>query len=459
MNDSAPDPKTSSHPFTIAAGWPFDVRRVPFYYGWAILGLSALGFLMSVPGQTMGMGVFTEPFIDAFGLSRTQLSIAYFFGTLGSSLFLTRAGRLYDQIGARTMLVGSSIALALVVGSLAAIGSVSSSMASLTGAEQAWFAFPLLLVGYFGVRFAGQGVLTSASRNILLGWFQKRRGLVSGVRGVFVSIAFSIAPLVLALLIDSFSWRGALFLLAGIVGIGFAAIALIFARDTPESCGVVIDGGAPTADEPEPPRFPDRTIHEARQSAVFWIFAAGLMVHALFGTAVTFHVVSIFAEAGRSQAEAFGYFFPQAVVSTTVNLTASALADRYPLKPFLIAMLASFCVGAVGLLSLDENVGYWMLVVGFGAGGGLWIVLSTLAFVRHFGLRHLGEISGLNTSLSVFGSALGPVLFSLAADGFGAYRAAVLLCLVLNAGLLIAAIVIPQSDPAHSRERSREQGL
>ena len=162
MNDSAPDPKTSSHPFTIAAGWPFDVRRVPFYYGWAILGLSALGFLMSVPGQTMGMGVFTEPFIDAFGLSRTQLSIAYFFGTLGSSLFLTRAGRLYDQIGARTMLVGSSIALALVVGSLAAIGSVSSSMASLTGAEQAWFAFPLLLVGYFGVRFAGQGVLTSA---------------------------------------------------------------------------------------------------------------------------------------------------------------------------------------------------------------------------------------------------------------------------------------------------------
>ena len=120
---------------------------------------------------------------------------------------------------------------------------------------------------------------------------------------------------------------------------------------------MLIDGIDPAADEAKPALVPDRTIHDARSSPVFWIFAAGLMVHALFGTAVTFHVVSIFAEAGRSQAEAFGYFFPQAVVATTVNLSASALADRYPLKPFLLVMLASFCVGAVGLQS--QPSGCW----------------------------------------------------------------------------------------------------
>jgi cyanate permease len=354
------------------------------------------------------------------------------------------------------MLVGSSVLLALVVAGLATIDAVSSFLASVSGGSPAGFAFPLLLVGYFGVRFAGQGVLTSASRNILLSWFEQRRGLVSGLRGVVVSLSFSIAPLFLALLIGSFGWRGALFVLAGISGLGFGLIALIFARDTPEACGLRIDGGDPAAPETRPARVPDRTLREASRSAVFWIYAAGLSVHALFGTAVTFHVVSIFAEAGRSQTEAFGYFFPQAVVATSVNLLASALADRFPLRPFLIAMLASFCLGAVGLLNLDGDTGYWMLIAGFGAGGGLWGVLSTLAFVRHFGLLHLGEISGLNTSLSVFGSALGPVLFSLAADGFGAYRAAVLLCLALNAGLLSAAIAIPQRDPLHSEDRRSE---
>ena len=67
--------------------------------------------------------------------------------------------------------------------------------------EWAWL---LMLLGYFGVRFLGQGVLTSASRNILLIWFVKRRGLVSGLRGVFVSFGFALAPLGIAILIHDF---------------------------------------------------------------------------------------------------------------------------------------------------------------------------------------------------------------------------------------------------------------
>ena len=74
--------------------------------------------------------------------------------------------------------------------------------------------FPLIMLGYFGVRFAGQGVMTSASRNVLLFWFARRRGLVSGARGVFVALGFSLAPLLLAMLIGHFGWRGALLTLA-----------------------------------------------------------------------------------------------------------------------------------------------------------------------------------------------------------------------------------------------------
>ena len=73
--------------------WPFDIRRLPFYYGWVILLLSTAGIIFSIPGQTMGMAVFTDHFIEAFGLSRTELSLAYLIGTGASSLFLTRAGR------------------------------------------------------------------------------------------------------------------------------------------------------------------------------------------------------------------------------------------------------------------------------------------------------------------------------------------------------------------------------
>ena len=59
-----------------------------------------------------------------------------------------------------------------------------------------------MVAGYFGFRFSGQGVTTSASRNALLLWSEQRRGLVSGVREVFVSVDFSLSPLLLAMLID-----------------------------------------------------------------------------------------------------------------------------------------------------------------------------------------------------------------------------------------------------------------
>ena len=167
-------------------------------------------------------------------------------------------------------------------------------------------------------------------------------------------------------------------------------------------------------------------------------------MHALFGTAVTFHIVAIFAEAGRDRGEAFGYFLPQAIVSLSVNLLVSALADYCRLKPVLIAMLAAFLVGAYGLTRLETQLGYWMLVFGFGAGGGLWGVLSNLAFIRQFGVLHLGEISGLNTAVTVFASAVGPVFFSIANDVFDTFTAAALVCFAGLIVLLGVALWMPQ---------------
>ncbi|MCB1685932.1 MAG: MFS transporter, partial [Pseudomonadales bacterium] len=433
--------------WTMRADWPFDVRRTPFFYGWVIWLFSTLGFLMSVPGQTMGMAVFTDPFIDAFDLSRTELSFAYLGGTVTSALFLTRAGRLYDRLGARIMVAGSALLLGLLVVFISLVDHIGTALAAVLGLPLAAVTLPAMLIGYFGVRFAGQGVLTSASRNVLLVWFERRRGIVSGARGVFVSLGFSIAPLLLALMIDDFGWRGALWLMAAVLIFGFASLALFFLRDSPASVGLNADGVSDAVRASAPATAESsKTLHQARLSPSFWIYSAGLSIHALFGTAVTFHIVAIFAEAGRDRGEAFGYFLPSAIVSTTVNLLASWLADRSRLKPFLLVMLSAFLLGTTGLLNLDTAWGYALLVFGFGAGGGLWGVISNLAYVRLFGTLHLGEISGLNTALTVMASAIGPFLFSLGFDMSGSFHGAEWLCGGVIVVLLIAAALIRQPD-------------
>lgn len=435
------------------SNWPFDIRRVPFYYGWVIWLVSTLGFLFSIPGQTMGMAVFTDHLIESLGLSRTQLSMAYLAGTVGSSLFLTRAGRWYDRFGGRFMVAIASLLLAIMLLFISAADVLATSLGG-----SAVVAFLLITCGYFGVRFFGQGVLTSCSRNVLLVWFVRRRGLVSSARGVFVSLGFSLAPPLLAWLIFGFGWREALWYLALACAL-FAVFAYMLLRNNPEDCGVSADGSPVSAATAASPSTVNHTLEEARHSPVFWIFSLSLAMHALFGTAVTFHVVSIFNEAGRTAQEAFAYFLPMAIISTSVNLLCGWLADTRPLKPFLIIMLSGFIAGSWGLLHLETNWGYWLLVAGFGGAGGLWSVLSNLAYIRNFGSLHLGAISGLSASVTVFGSAIGPALFSVGLDLSGNYQVPEMICLGGLVGLLVAAIAIPQREDNYVRKQSPNRAV
>ena len=406
---------------------------------------------MSLPGQTVGMAVFTDQFIEHFGLTRTELSLAYLLGTITSAVFLTRAGRLYDRLGARFMIAGSSVLLGLALAFIASIDLLADLVTPVGQAASAVVVFPLMWLGYFGVRFAGQGVLSGAATNVLLVWFDKRRGIVSGVRAVFATLGFSMAPVGFAWMIGALSWRGALLALAIIVGVVFSIAALLSLRDTPESCGLVPDGESQDSAKQAAGRVPDITISAARRSAVFWIYSLVLALYGLFITAVVFHIVAIFAEAGRSASEAFAYFVPAAVVSVIVNLAGSWLADRAPLKWLLLTELGAFVIGTWGLLSLDQAWGYWTFIIGMGTASGLWGVLSNLSFIRFFGRRYLGEISGLNMTLSVIGSAIGPALFSVGNDVFGTYHAGVWVTLGLSMVLFVFAAVIKQTEPARQR--------
>ena len=425
----------------ISVNWPFRPNKTPFFYGWVIWVFSTLGILFSIPGQTMGLAVFTDSFIEVLGLSRTELSLAYLLGTIGSSLFLARAGRWYDLYGGRVMITIASIALSLMIVYISFVDIFSKQLGG-----SVFMSFVLIMIGYFGVRFFGQGILTSCSRNVLLLWFVKKRGLVGGIRNIFVSLGFSLSPLFLAGLISIFGWRESLWIIAFIGGLGFSFIALIFIRDTPESCGLRADGVDINSSEIPSIEKESNTLSEVKKNPIFWIYSLSLSMHALFGTALVFHIVSIFDEVGKGRAEAFSYFIPAAIFSTLSNLFASWVSDKISLKPILIVMLVSFFLGSLGFIYLINSWGFWLLAFGFGIGGGLWGVISNLTFIRFFGPKHLGEISGLSASFNVIGSAIGPAAFSLGFDYFGSYTAPAKICLTLIIILLLVAIFLKQKE-------------
>ena len=91
---------------------PFAPRRWPCFYGWVVLAAATVTMISSIPGQTMGVSVFTDFLIEALGLTREQLSRAYMFGTICSGLCLPFAGKLLDRVGIRVMAILAAAGLA-----------------------------------------------------------------------------------------------------------------------------------------------------------------------------------------------------------------------------------------------------------------------------------------------------------------------------------------------------------
>ncbi len=424
----------------IRAAFPFDPSKFPFFYGLVILLAGSLGIFMSIPGQTMGVSVFTDPLLDVLNISRDELSLAYMFGTIISSFLLPWAGKKYDQWGARTLAILASTGLGFILLVLSYIDKLLFQVLQVTES----FLILLLLTGCFLLlRFFGQGVLTMTSRNMMMEWFDKRRGLATGISNVFVSIAFSISPIWLYYLISEYAWSGAWRILAVIAGIAFPIFAFLIFRDRPEDSGLKPDGGFKGSSRKSKHLYPVVKQFDKREAVLnysFWIFSLLLAMQGLYITGFTFHVISIFGESGLSEQEAIRIFLPSSGAAAIITLVASSISDHIPLKYIAILKGIGACVGIIGFILLSSWSGaYYLIIIGQGVMTGLFAVLNSVSWPRYFGRRHLGAITGQVTMMMVFASALGPILFSLSLSKFGSYQLAGWVCLIIFASLTFGA--------------------
>ena len=195
--------------------FPLSPKRFPFFYGWVIVLVGTLGIVCTIPGQTIGVSVFTDTLIERLGLTRMQLSTAYLIGTALSGFLLPIGGQFYDKFGSRETAVLFSFLLGLVLVYLSFSDHLSYLLEGIYGKGHWWVAFAVILFGFFSVRFTAQGMLTMASHAMIGKWFNEGRGLIMSISGVAVSLLFSVAPLVLSWLIDLLGWRQTWMAMAG----------------------------------------------------------------------------------------------------------------------------------------------------------------------------------------------------------------------------------------------------
>ncbi len=201
-----------------------EITARSWYYGWLMLPLAMLALVASAPGQTFGVSIFNEPMRLSLGLSYGQLSAAYMIGTLLGALPITYVGSMMDRHGTRKTM--------LAIVSLFSLACVATSLV------QGWLA---LVAAFCSLRMLGPGALSFLSSNTLPFWFERRLGMVEGVRQLGMAGAMLFIPAINLALITSWGWRGAYALLGIAIWCALFPLFFYLFKNRPEDVGQGLD--------------------------------------------------------------------------------------------------------------------------------------------------------------------------------------------------------------------------
>lgn len=337
-------------------------------------------------------GVMVQPIANATGWDRAHIASVGGVTAIIFGLMSPAVGALLDRVKPRRMAMMGTLAFGT---GLALIG---------------WFPHSAgAFVVVVGVAAAlGTLQLPHAYNYVIVGAFEKGRGLALGIALSFAGIGIALAAPYAAYLTRTFDWRTAYMLMGLTVAlIGFPnAIWLI--KDP-----VVEKGPAQRSAST------GRTLSEAMRDSQFWILLVAFAFIAAAVGAATVHMPVVLGDRGVSGKVAAAAVSIIGIATIVARMTFGAALDRA--NPAYVTAFV-FLWPAIGLLLLSVDGDATMVVVSailVGVGVGVEVDAVSFLSVRAFGLKHFGKIFGLLFLAICIGTGIGPIIIAFLSKQFG----------------------------------------
>jgi len=422
-----------------AQGLPIDP---PFFYGWIIVAVAAIGLFFSGPGQTYSISVYINSYINDLGWSHSLISTTYSMASLTAGLCMFFVGRLIDRYGQRVM---------------------SLTIGILLGAASLWNSFLLgpiwLFFGFFMLRLFGQGAMTLIPSTLVPQWFIRKRGRALSIMamGGFASAAFF--PLFNVWLIETWglaaSWRiwGLLLILV------FVPLAFYLIRNTPEAVGLKPDGIklstgtnlSRAKNEKNKAQIEYEientwTLTQARKTRAFWFILIASAIPALVNTGLTFHLLLILAEKGISAQIAALVLSIMALIGIPSSMFAGFILEKIRVN-IVLTFVFFMEILVLGILIFTDSTAMAIFFgVFWGIAGGFERISIGVLWPNYYGRKHLGSITGVSSTAMIIGASLGPLPLGLAFDKFGSYNEVLLMLMVIPLIGILLSLLSPKPE-------------
>jgi len=402
-------------------------RRLPFFYGWVILGCVCCAGFSRQGGAVATLSIFVEPMTRHFAWSRTAISGAVSLGGLLAAVSAPRLGRVLDRHGARAVLCFAVLLTGLADMALSLTSSLLMFYALFCIARTS-FAGPFDL-GIYG-----------AVNN----WFVARRSVTTAIATLAQMVGLVSLPLIAQAGIGHGGWRaGWLAVGLAVLAVGFLPAWLLLVR-APEDIGLVPDRrtppqAAPTGVAPLPE--PAFSRADALRTRAFWLLSLFTLFAYPVQAGVSLHQAPFLIERGLQPAVAATvvstFSFTSGVGSLAFGFFPRSLPVRYALA--LAALLQ--LVGTLTMLSVHAPSQAYLAAAAFGAGIGGLLTLLPITWADYYGRRSFGAIRGLALTGQVLAQASGPLLSGVLRDWSGSYNLSLQCFAALSCLAVLAALV------------------
>src|SRR5919108_4526603 len=211
------------------------------FYGWWMVLVTAIALTAGPILVASTFGIFVKPLAEAFGWSRSAISLGFSIIAGFASLAAPVVGLFADRFGPRKVILWA----ALLFGSgLLSFVFLSASI---------WHFYGLYLFTALG----GIGLTTIPYATAISRWFMRQRGLALGFMGVGVFVGGMYAPPLVTYVIIHWGWRWAYVTLGLLAWSIILPVIGLFLVESPQQLGLRPDGEVKDTKSPVTSPLPD----------------------------------------------------------------------------------------------------------------------------------------------------------------------------------------------------------
>ncbi|MEV6848872.1 MFS transporter [Actinoplanes sp. NPDC051411] len=387
--------------------------------------------------QTVGYGtlyyafaVFLVPVSATLHTSTTAVTGTFTASVLASAALAVPVGRWLDRRGGRALMTAGSLVGALLLVAWSHVHTLGQ-----------------LYAVQVGLGAAGAASLYEAAFAVIIAWHSPdRRSSALLSLTVVAGFASTIFLPLTGWLVDQYSWRTALLILAAIQAVLTVPLHLLVVRAAPRR------HDARTSTPPIP-------LRSVVTDPGFWLLGVSFTANTAAIAAVTVHLVAALISWGHPApfaATVAGLF---GILSVTGRLATTGLQRRYRTTSIVAAIFAVQAIAVAALPLAGRNaVAAIIAVTGFGLGFGVAAIAKPVLLADRYDTRRYATIAGILVVPITIAKATAPLAAAwLHATTHGytsVFTATAAICLIAAASL----IAVPRINPGHQRTPAHHEG-